>query len=39
MITLTSFDLYAVYVKRDSLGKLFFHIYLLTCLNKDESVL
>ena len=36
-MTLTFFDFYIVYIKK--LGKLFFHTYLLTYLNKDTSVL
>ena len=37
MMTLKFFDLNTVYAK--ILGQLFFYIYLLTCLNKDTSVL
>ena len=36
-MTLTYFDLYAVYIKK--LGQFFFHNYSLICLNKDTSVL
>ena len=36
-MTRTFFDLYIVYIKK--LGKLFFHTYLLTYLNKDTLVL
>ena len=37
MITLTLFELYAVYIKK--LGQFFSHTYLLSCLKKDASFL
>ena len=37
MMTMTFFELYEVYIKQ--LGQLFFHTYLLTCLNKKTLVL
>ena len=37
MITLTFFKLHKVYIKK--VGQIFFHIYLLTYLKKDTSVL
>ena len=35
----TFFELYTVYINKKKLGKLSLHTYLLTCLNKDTSVL
>ena len=37
MMSLKFFELYTMYIKK--LGQFFFHAYLLTCLNKDTSVL